>query len=259
MIGISINSRIGLGDALQFSSLPENYFVATGKKLIDVSKPWFFDHNPYIIRDEKPKTIQEMWNFPNVFEWPHPRTKEGYLKYRETIPGVYLSNAEIWASVFKVPVSLNRPRLYQFEDFPYEKREMILIHPEGRSHGDMPKHIIDHVVKKYRQCNLYQIGHRDAHIGGVKYLPTKTLWELAELISKAKMLIGMDSGPSWIAACFPDIIVKKIRTKPNPPELFKDWVPLEIFNIHSHWDDRCHQIYNVTDKDIGFTWSYKRI
>jgi hypothetical protein len=61
MIGISVNPKIGIGDGIQFSSVPENYFIATGKKLYDVSKPWFFDHNPYVTRElTKPleKTIE---------------------------------------------------------------------------------------------------------------------------------------------------------------------------------------------------------
>lgn len=259
MIGISIKPSIGIGDALQYSSLPENYFRHTGKKLVDISKPWFFDHNPYITRENvKTSRIQEMWNFgPTQYQWPNPRTKEMFLLGRnEKVPGVYLSNAEIWASLFEVPIVLNRPRLYHFEDFPFEKRTHILFQTEGKSHGSMPTHIVEHVKRKYKHCELFHIGPGPHH--GLHHIETPSLWGLAHLISEAKMLIGMDSGPSWIAACY-DVIVKKVRTKPNPPELFKDWVPLEIKNVHSMWDDRCHQIFNITEDDIGFTYSYKRI
>ncbi len=253
MIGIEIKPTIGVGDALQFSSLPENYFRATGERLVDVNKPWFFDHNPFVIRDAKApleKTVQ-LWNFsPKQFDWPVPRQK--------TEPQVYLSNAEIWASVLKVPAKLNRPRLYRFETAPFHTRKTILLHTDGRSHGEMPREIVDHVVQKYGPSGqLWQIG-----LGGKDYglprIKTETLWELAEVIAHSRMLIGVDSGPSWIAACFPDVVVKKIRTKPTA-EHFGDWIPLAIGNIHSHWDDRCHQIFNPTDEDIGFTSSYRKI
>lgn len=253
MLAMAIKPTIGVGDALQFSSLPENWFKQTGEKVIDVDKHWFFDHNPYVDRDPEKvptKTIQ-MWNFsPLQYQWPNPRGSDK--------PAVYLSNAEIWAAVAGVPCKLNRPRLYRFEDYPFENREMILLHLKGISHGEMPKHIVEHVIKKYGPTKqLHIIGPTFPELG-LPHIQTETLWDLAEVISKARMLIGMDSGPSWIAACYPDVIVKKVRTKPLP-EIFKTWVPLEIRNIHSHWDDRCHQIFNPTDEDIGFTSSYLKI
>lgn len=252
-IGITIDARIGLGDALQFCSLPENYSRAKGgKKLVDLSRPWFFDHNPYVDRgtsqvDEK----IEMWNFPQQYEWPLPR--------KEYEPQIYLSNAEIWTSVLRVPVVMNRMRLYRFEDFPFEKRKMILFHIDGRSHGEMPEHIIQHVIKKYSPTDqLFLIGNPKKNYG-LKVIKTNTLWDLAEVISQCRMYIGIDSGPSWIASCYPDVITKIVRTKPNPPELFEDWIPLEKKNIHSMWDSRERMTHNVSDRDIGFTWSYKRI
>jgi hypothetical protein len=252
MLGMMIKPYIGLGDGLQFSSAPENYFRTTGKKILDINRPWFFDHNPYVVRDDKikPERTIEMWNFGpahDKYQWPRLRPQN-----------VYLSNAEIWAAVLNVPVVLNRPRLYKFEDFPFHEREMILLHIDGRSHGDMPEHVIDHVIRKYKPTKrLYQIG-KSAREFGIPKITTQTFWDLAAVISKAQMLIGIDSGPAWIAACYPDVVVKKLRTKPDPEELEK-WVPLHVDNIHSHWDDRCHQIFNPTEDDIGFTTSYRRI
>ncbi len=251
MRGISINPKIGIGDGLQYSSVPENYYRQTGQKLLDVSRPWFFDHNPFVVRDPRivPEKTIEMWNFsPRQYDWPILRPQ-----------GVYLSNAEIFAAVFGVPAVLNRPRLYQYEGFPFHKREKILFHSHGKSHGAMPDHVIAHVLKKYAPTRrLYQIGLPDAPSLGIPKIETKTLWELAAVISEAQMLIGVDSGPSWIAACYRDVLVKKLRTKPAV-EAFKTWVPLQVENVHSHWDDRCHQIFNVSEEDVGFTSSYRHI
>lgn len=254
MKGIAVRENIGIGDKIQFSSLPENYFRATGEKLVDVSKCWIFDHNPFVVRDVEPKETVELWNFPQVRPWPNPRafTQD---------PAVYLSNAEVIASAFNVPVVLNRPRLYRFEDFPFEKREKILFHPVGKSHGQLPNHVIDHVLKKYgptgQLCQLGLPGDLDL---GLPKIETKSLWDLAEVISSARMFIGADSGPSWVAACFPDIVVKKVRTrKVHGQKEFKDWIPLEIANIHSHWDDRLFQICNPTEDDLGAFPSYRRL
>lgn len=252
MLGISIKPTIGIGDALQYSSVPENYFKAKGEKLIDVSKPWFFDKNPYVIRDVAPSSTFEMWNWPRKYDWPNPRSQDRPTQ-------VYLSNAEIWAALFKVPVTLNRPRLYQFEDYPFEKRELILLQTVGRSHGEMPEHIVKHVIKKYEATGkLFHIGVDNSKSYGLPHLASPTLWKLAELISKARMLICLDSAPAWVAACYPDVIVKKVRTKPVTEE-FKDWIPLDQKNVHAHWDDRCHVIHNVSEDDVGFTQSYRRI
>ncbi len=254
MIGISIKPYIGVGDALQFSSLPENYFRAKGEKLFDVSRPWFFDYNPYVCRDDKetPTLVRELWNFGphQKYEWPKLRTRP---------TNVYLSNAEIWAMVLNVPtIKLNRPRLYRYEDFPYQNREMILLHTHGRSHGTMPDHVIEHVLRKYGPTRkLYHIGV-DCPDLGITRIKTNTLWDLANVISRAKMVIGMDSGPAWVASCYPDVVVKKLRAKPSV-DVLKDWVPLEMANIHAHWDDRSQQIFNVSEYDVGFTSSYRKI
>lgn len=249
-LGISIKPTIGIGDALQFSSVPENYYRSTGKRIVDVTKPWFFDFNPFVVRDAgAPAKTIEMWNFsPKQYDWPKIRPQ-----------GVYLSNAEIFAAVVGVPAALNRPRLYRFEEFPFERRKTILLHTHGTSHGIMPRHVLEHVLKKYGPTNrLVHIGPF-GHPGlSIPKINTPTLWDLARVISEAQMIICMDSGPSWVAACFPDVVVKKLRTKPSV-EAFKTWVPLAIDNIHSHWDDRCHQIFNVSEEDVGFTSSYRKI
>lgn len=253
-LGIEIRHDIGIGDKLQFSSLPENYFRAKGSRLIDVSNAWIFDHNPFVLRGVKATDTRELWNFPQFEPYMNPRLYP-------TDPAVYLSNAEVIATRFKVPVILNRPRLYRFEDYAFTQRHMILLQTHGKSHGILPDHIIDHVIKKYKSTgHLYHIGMPSDPDYGIRKLPTPTLWDLAELISKAKMVIGPDSGPSWIGACYPDVIVKKVRlltVHGQKPQ--KDWVPLEIENIHSHWDDRLAQICNPTEDDVGFMPSYKRL
>lgn len=259
MKAISVKSTIGLGDAIQFSSVPENYYRATGELLIDIGNHWMFDFNPYVRREPgldreqiikkwklKPEDVVEMWNYG----MPQPRP-----------PGrdfVYLSMAERHASIFKVPVVMKYPRLYRFEEFPFEKREKILLHTHGKSHGAMPDHVIEHVLKKYKHMPIYHIGLPSDPDLGIPKIVTPTFWDLAETISQARLYIGVDSGPSWVACCYPDVQVKKVRVKPTV-DRFKDWVPLQIDNIHSHWDDRMFTVHNISGDDVGFTSSYKRL
>jgi hypothetical protein len=259
--GITIAKR-GIGDALQCSSLPENYFKTKGEKLIDVDKCWIFDFNPFVSRETNiiPTKITQLWNFPHQWDWPNPRftvPQKGDRNLVRQPPAVYLSNAEIWASLFNVPVILNRPRLYRFEDFPFKDRNKILLQTTGRSHGELPSHVIKHVINKYKDCSLYHIGAGDNYYG-LEHIETPEIWDLIEEVSKAKMVIGPDSSIPWIATCYSDIIVKVVRTRPLPNVLEK-WIPLEISNIHAHWDSRERMVYNPTENDVGFSWSYKRI
>jgi hypothetical protein len=250
MLGISIRENIGIGDKVQFSSLPENYFRATGKKLVDVSKAWIFDHNPFVERDVDPVKTIELWNWPKTYEWPRPRKE-----------GVYLSNAEVWANLFGVPVVLNRPRLYRFEDFPMEKREKIFFHTHGKSNGILPDRVIEHVIKKYGPTgNLIHLRGPDKPEIGLPSIQPKSLWELAEHLSTARMYIGVDSGPSWVAACYPDVVLKKVRGiyQAGYREM-TDWIPLEYDNHHAHWDDRIFQIHNTTEDDVGAFPTYRRL
>jgi hypothetical protein len=251
-IGFTIR-QVGIGDGVQFTSLPENFFKATGKKLIDLSQPWYLDHNPYTIRDPNivPKKTIELWNYPKVYEWNPPRNS------------VYMTNAEIHCSVLGIThPTVIRPQLYQFEHYPFSLRMKILFHACGRSHGPLPDHVIKHVIEKYKHTgNLYQIGLPGDPDLGIPRIHTPTLWDLVKVISEARMLIGVDSGPAWIAACYPDVVVKKVRIRFQfgycEP---KDWVPLDVKNEHSFWDDQSlFQIYNCFEEDCGFTQSYRKL
>lgn len=249
--GVTIRAT-GIGDGVQFSSLFENYWNRYRKRLVDVSRPWFLDFNPYAERLEQVVENQvELWNYPKIYDLPFVRDS------------VYLSNAEIHASLFGIEnPGLCRPRLYQFEGYSFSKRDKILLHPLGRSHGDLPDSVIQHVIRKYGPTgNLFQIGLPGDLDLGLRRIVTPTLWDLAKEISECRILIGPDSGPAWIGACYPDVIVKKVRTK------FQDgygepkyWVPLDVKNHHSFWDDqRLFKIYNCTEEDIGFTSSYRNL
>lgn len=249
-ITISIKHTMGIGDAIQFTTIPENYFLSTGQKVIDGTNHWVFDNNPYIIRnpDEIQQKLSKLtygWNY-------NPR-------YIPKSRSCYTSMAEQHTGNLNITPFVRHPRLYQFENYPIEKRRRILLQTQGRSHGKMPDYIIDHVIKKYKHLPLYHLCLPDHPDIGIPRLSTPTFWNMVEEISGCRMLIGLDSGPSWIACCYPDIVVKRLRMKPDLEQM-KEWVPLDAKNIHAIWDDlQLHQVYNQSENDVGFTSSYRRI
>lgn len=250
MIGIIINGMIGIGDAVQFTSVPENYFRHTNEKLVDLNSHWCLDHNPYVIRN-----VQKVDSEVNLWE-AHVTRPPKEVSGRT----VMLCNAESHARHFGYPVVMNRPRLYKYEEFPFAERTKIILHVQGRSHGDLPHQVVRHVLDKYGAAVSW-VGLRHEWrypFEPPTYIETPTMWDLARVISQCRMFIGPDSGPSWIAQCYPDVITKKVRMFPNLQAL-TSWVPLEWCRLGSHWDDRSAMIYNSYGVDAGFTWSYKQL
>lgn len=249
-ITISIKHSMGIGDAIQFTTVPENYFRFTGQKVIDATNHWVFDNNPYIIRN--PDEIL-MKRSKLTYEWNHnPR-------YIPKNRACFTSMAEQHTGNLEINTFIRHPRLYAYEGFPIEKRERILLQTQGRSHGKMPDYIIEHVLKKYKNMPLYHLCLPEHPDIGIPRLDTPTFWSMVEEISTCRMIIGMDSGPTWIACCYPDIVVKRLRMKPTLEEL-KEWVPLDAKNIHAIWDElQLHTVYNQSEDDIGFTSSYRRM
>lgn len=251
MNGIRVNTKIGIGDKIQFTSVPENYFRHTGENLVDLDESWIFDLNPYVVRgDYKCDKVFDLWEM-------HCYNTAPVFKERT----VLLSNAESHARNLDYPVVMNRPRLYCYENFPVLAREKIILHTKGKSHGPLPSHVVEHILQKYGRSNIIRVGRKEEwmySLAAPAFHETSSMWELAKFISDAKLFIGVDSGPSWIAQCYPDVITKKVRLIPDHDRL-KEWVPLQCCILNSHWDDRSAQIYNSSEDDLGFTWSYKRI
>jgi hypothetical protein len=249
MRGIVINPSIGMGDAVQFTSVPENFFRHTGEKLADVTSHWCLDHNPYVIRNVQKVQAVDLWA-QHCAKQP--------LSHGER--SVYLTNAESHSRSFEYKIVMNRPRLYKFEEFPFFDRKTVILHVKGKSHGSLPHHVVEHVLKKYGSTVRFVGDPSDWRysIDPPPFIKTESPWDLANVVSKCSIFVGPDSGPSWVAQCYPDVIVKKVRLTPNVEQL-QNWVPLEVCRNSSHWDDRSAFIFNPSDDDAGFTWSYRRI
>lgn len=244
----------GLGDALQFTSLPENYFAHTGAKLIDVDKYWAFDHNPYVVRDVTPDKIWRPW------------------KDRHPLPPgqrpTYLSIAERNCMAVGIPCVLRHPRLYKDEDIVPTGKQLILHttgawKPRAYLGEDREKKlspaIIEHILKTYKGYDIVQIGGaEDEKIPGTIDLRGQPLWTVAGWIAASPLYIGADSGPAWIASCYPRVFLKKILMQ-WPAEYLKNFTPMWIGDSNSHWYDRGATYFNRTEQDVGVTYSYLKL
>ena len=262
-LGITLAGALGIGDKLQFSSFPENYFRNTGQKVVDVDRVWIFDHNPYVVRDAQPDRIINLW----TQKWLEGDSVP--LEDYKTKP-VFSSIAERTSRIFGHTAYLRHPRLYQFEELPtLEKR--IVLHTTGKN---IPPHvalgedrlrrlseeIISRVRDVYAGYEIIQIGSAsdvDAHVVDCRGLAD--IWEVTRLIAQARMFIGVDSGPYWIAASYPRIFRKKVMMQYAADYLREQFVPMHVLDPHSHWHDASCLYYNRTTDDAGVTYSYLKI
>jgi hypothetical protein len=263
MLGIRFEGAVGLGDKLQFSSFPENWYRNTGEKVIDLDNVWMFDHNPYVVRDAVPTRVIDLWKQP----WPMQQrvSQQDYVA-----KPIFFSLAERTATIFKHVAYLRHPRLYRFEDLPRLEKRVVLhttgkkIQPQTALGEDafrvLSEEIIQHVLQAYRGYEIIQVGSKedvDARVIDFRGIPD--IWEVVKIIARAGIFIGVDSGPYWISACYPGIFRKKVLMQ-YPPEYLRDrFVPMHLLNLHVHWHDASCLYYNRTSDDAGITYSYLKI
>jgi len=249
MLGFSLEGANGIGDKLIFSSFPENYFKNTNEKVIDLDSCWIFDHNPYVIRNEIPdKTINlfsELWSTPTLDEFIQKP--------------IFNSVAERTMSIFKMKVYLRHPRLYIYENEDMLKR--VVIHTSGKTRGILNDSVLEHIVKKYKDYKLIQVGakeDKDINCESIKDSRGCDIWDVVKIIAQSGIFIGVDSGPSWIAACYPQIFNKKVLCW-DKDYLENKLVPGHKMNNDFHWYNYGFTYYNQTLQDIGISYSYLKI
>lgn len=238
-IGITVKSCLGLGDKLMFASLPENFFLSTGQKLIDVDRCWMFDYNPYIERGVTPDFVVDLWK---DFKFRYPPKRK-----------FYTSLAERNAMFFGVPIKLGHPRLYRFENQPVKYEATFS--PYGRNSNICEK-VTEHILKSVD--GLAQVGLlREAPLGTKYDLRSDDIWIAAEAIASSRQFIG-DAGLSWIAACYPRVWNKNIL-KTISEEQLRDYLPMNCEDSSTHWHDHRMTYYNNYEYDIGISLSYLKI
>ena len=263
MLGITLGGAQGLGDKLQFSSFPENHFRNTGEKVVDLDRSWIFAHNPYVVRDSPHDRALDLWAAP------FPRRK-GVTHEQYAAKPVFFSLAERTSSILGHVAYLRHPRLYRFEDLPRLERRVVLhttgkkLPPVTAQGEDAPRvlsaEIIEHVRSAYRGFEIIQVGSRDdVDAGVVDRRGLAEIWEVVKIIAQASIFIGVDSGPYWIAACYPGIFRKKVLMQYPAQFLRERFVPMHLINLHVHWHDLSCLYFNRTRDDAGVTYAFTKL
>lgn len=247
-IGIIVGGP-GIGDKIQFSSLPENYFLNTGKKLYDLENCWVYDHNPFVIRgDRNVDEIVHLWGHQNSV---NEREARGEIKH-----SMFGISARVCEG-FNLDCHVRHPRLYQHEDMKTVSKR-IVVHTDGRSEGGIiPDHVIASIEHNYKGYEIYQIGGKNDRPTSFRDAKGLGLWDTAGLIASSEMFIGVNSSMMNMANCYPKVR-KKIVVLQYGPEQLREFYPTNHPKFTA-WIDFNAEYYNQYERDYGVTMSHKKI
>lgn len=248
-IGIKTNDAYGIGDKLQFSSIPENFFYTYGYKIIDIDKCWVYDHNPYVDRNSSPTEIYNPWYSQNLVL--DEKIKNKSLKY--SLLGLSLRSA----AALDLNIRLRHNRLYIYEDEEIDCKKVV-VHTNGKTEGgEINDIIINQIQKNYKNYKIYQVGGLEDRKTPFINMLGLNIWDTIKFISSAAIFIGVNSSMMHIANCYPKIRKKIILLQYNQNDL-KYFYPSN-YEKYTHWIDYNNELYNQYDIDIGATMSYLKI
>ena len=247
-IGIITPDYLGIGEKVQFASIPENFYKNYGEKLIDLSNCWVYYHNPYILRNVEPEKTISFWNQPYKYE-------------------NYLNRFDYLNSLLKIPkIFCRTPRLYKYENPSNVIQNKVCLHAQGKSSGHtLSEEIIEKIKERYSKYDIYQIGGQQDIDCGVIDCRGSSMWETVKHIATSAIFIGVNSGPMNIANCYPHInkklilLTEKGHHNVSVEELEKNATPLWSGNHYFNWVDYGWQYYNDSAIDIGITYTYNKI
>ncbi len=202
MLGITIagqlRGHLGLGDQVQFTSFPENYFLNTGEKVIDLDNNPLFDYNPFVVRNVAPSQVLDLWFMTD---------KRVYV-CKKWIPSICERNAN-YAGLPKCYI--RHPKLYLHEDVPLNKNR---VHLTGVSTGNCPDEVANKIRENYKDFDIVQIGLlTDKKYDQFVDMRGQGFWGSARTIAESLIFIGVSSSMMNVAACYPRVIKKIITLK----------------------------------------------
>lgn len=260
-IGITMAGQarhyLGLGDQIQLTSFPENFYKNTGYKVIDLDNNFLFDNNPYIIRDAKPDLVLDIWSMTD--------TDKTGIMYNEKrwVPSIAEKLLFFTNKLLKINLKtyLRHPRLYKYEDAERINNQ-ICVHLTGISTGICPMYIAEQIRENYKDFNIIQIGKKeDQHFN--QFIDRRGLdfWGSAKTISESIIFIGVSSSMMNLAFCYPRITKKIILTESDEErkDILDNMMPMDPERGHYHWLDWGFSFYNKTERDIGVSYSYLKI
>lgn len=235
----------GIGDHVYHTYFPEVYYKNTKKKVIDVKHHWCYDFNPYVEREGDPDVLICPWCI-------NDRIKKN----------THLSPVEVIFKGTSFNTFLRHPRLYRFEDS--EKiPNGICVHTTGvSSKFSFPDSVIDVIQQKYgKDFQIFQVGAKtDKPTPFIDRRGLPSIWDTVELISKCQMFIGVNSGLYHIANCYPTVWKKIVLADTlHSLDSLKAWTPLDTSMKDGVWSDIATTYYNLSEVDLGITYSYKKL
>lgn len=245
-------SLLGLGDQLQFTSFPENFFRSTGEKLIDVDNNELFNYNPYVVRGEKPECVLDLWRMTDV--------SQGGVAYdkNKCILSLAEKNIYIANKILNMDLKafLRTPRLYIHEDLKI-KSNQIVVHFFGKSHKPIPEKVIYKIKENYKDFNIIQVGGKnqkryDIFEDGMGL----SIFDTAKIIGESIVFIGINSGMLNMALCYPRVNKRMVLNCDDKGYDLENMIPMDAQNGHYHWLDFGIPIFNTSEQDVGVTKSY---
>ena len=265
-----------IGDQISTTSIPENVFNVTGKKCVITDKRiWAFEHNPYVHFLEEEDAI----DLPEISLIPDCRVQEQVKHYSEKMHTIVASSQTEYMCVnlgFS-HVCLRHPRLYIHEHETIVPNK-IVVHTTGSdrtrdneapirtSSGEdsvrvMSDEVIDSILTNYRDYQIIQLGgSEDKPLGGhsIDMRGKLSFFDVAKEIATSSKFIGVNSGLMHIANCYPRV-EKRIVLMEFPVDTLMTFKPCDIRNWLFSWLDISNTHFNKFDRDVGMTYSYKKL
>jgi hypothetical protein len=293
-ICLSLDGASGIGDKLQFASLPEAFYKWHGVRLIDCDESWVFDNNPFVRRDVEDYLKVEfegsITDVPFIYcrerDWINSDLKGnkviqvGGSMQSLLIVKIYPNGSDDWITSSrnfwlnklveiipskKPELDIPRgPRLYKYEDPSIVKPNQIAIHvgPSNSTYQYIPSHVLDKIAERYSNYDIVQVGSlKDRNTQFIDKRGLK-IWDTVKTIAESAIFIGINSGPMNIANCYPHIN-KKLILHNNYHWTTDEFVRFEplcgAIVPNWGWADFGWQYYTTDDYDVGRMYSYKRI
>lgn len=265
-----------IGDQVITTSLPENYFTATGRRVVVTDdRMWVFKHNPYVNLSSNDSSLPILDVIPDARLRPQV---QNYITRTDSL--IVGSQSEyMWMSMgfAREQLTLRHPRLYLYEDAPIIANK-IVVHTTGsdrRRDGEvairttsgedavrvMSDEVIAQILQNYTGWQIVQVGALDDKpLGGnsIDRRGAYDYWQTAKEIATSARFIGVASGPMHIANCYPRVETRVVLME-FPKETLLRFAPGDVRNWLFSWFDPSNMFFNRTPYDIGTTYSYRKI
>lgn len=242
-IGI-YNLGPGIGDHVYHTYFPEVYYKNVGRKVVDLNKKWCYDFNPYVERDQPVDIAICPWGINDRLP------KRSMLAVSEFI--------------FKplgFKIDLRHPRLYKFEDIETIPNR-ICVHTTGKSSKfSLSDSVIEQIEKNYKGYEIIQIGGKnDKQTPFIDKRGLENIWDTVKIIASSSIFIGVNSGLYHIANAYPRVWKKIVLADTlHTFDDLKDWTPLNPNYKNGFWNDLTTAYFNLSENDVGITYSYRKI